>query len=242
MSNHFYVLDDPEQMSIAAANFLMETAVKVIEKKGRFVISLAGGSTPKKMYQLLGKAPFKDAVAWNKFYVLFGDERCVPETSPDSNSRMAKEAWLNKVSIPADQIFLINGTLPPAEAAQRYENDLKSLFANEEPVIDLCFLGLGDDGHTASLFPRTEALQENEKWVTAVHVEKMDSWRISLTAPFLKRSDQIAFLVSGEKKANILPKVINGAYRPTEYPAQLILKGQPNVHWFLDEAAASRMK
>lgn len=238
--NQFYLYKNLEEVSTAAAQFFIDSANQTIAKKGRFIVSLAGGSTPKRMYELLASSAFKNTLDWSNIFILWGDERCVPATSPQSNYRMVKEALLNLVSIPENQIFPINGTLPPSEAASQYETTLKQLF-DGPPYTDLCLLGLGNDGHTASLFPKTSILEVNDKWASEVYVEKMETWRISLTAPFIKASQQIAFLVAGNKKAAILPQVLHGPYLPEQFPSQLIIKGQSNIHWFLDEAAAKEL-
>lgn len=241
MEPQLHIHPDASSNSQAAAQFLADTAQQAIQKNGRFVVSLAGGSTPKKMYELLAESPFADTIDWSKCYIIWGDERCVPETSPDSNSRMAKEAWLNKVDIPAEQILPMDGTLPPAEGAQQYEATLKALLG-ENGQLDLCLLGMGDDGHTASLFPHTKVLDVTDQWVSEVYVEKLDSWRLTLTAPFIRNSASIAFLVSGAKKADALQQVLKGDYQPATYPSQLIIREQANTHLFLDEAAATKVK
>jgi len=239
---NFNIEANLEQNSYAAAEFLIQSATAAIRNKGRFIVSLAGGSTPKRMYEILSEPPFKDALPWDKVYVIWGDERCVPDDSPESNSRMAREAWLNQVAIPEGNIYAIDGTLPPEEAAAQYETELRELFQGDQPAIDLCLLGLGDDGHTASLFPHTTILEERQKWVREVYVEKMQSWRITLTVPIIRAATQIAFLVSGAKKVDILPKVLYGPHMPEEYPSQFIIKENPAVYWFLDEAAAAGLK
>ena len=240
MKKNIHIAEDLEANSKAAAAFLINTGEKAIAERGKFIVSLAGGSTPKRMYELLAGAEFKEALDWSKVIVIWGDERCVPETSSDSNSRMAKEAWLNQVPIPAAQIYPVNGTLHPAQAARGYEAQLKKVLGAKLDAIDLCLLGLGDDGHTASLFPHTDVLKEKERWVSEVYVEKFDSWRVTLTAPVIRNSKQIAFLVSGAKKAAILPKVLEGPFQPEDYPSQLIIQDNAAVHWFLDKAAANK--
>ncbi len=241
MNPHLHIHPDPARTSRAAAEFLVGAAKTAIGKKGRFILSLAGGSTPRSLYELLAGPPFREAVDWQKAHVIWGDERCVPETSEDSNSRMAKAAWLDGSLIPASQLYPIDGTLTPLEGAARYEARLKELFDGDIAAIDLCLLGMGDDGHTASLFPHTEVLAEEKKWVSAVYVEKMQSWRVTLTAPVIRSSARIAFLVSGAKKAAVLPKVLRGDYQPEEYPSQLVLRDHPNAHLFLDTAAAKML-
>lgn len=234
-----HIFSDIPELNKGAADFFQEAALTAVTETGSFVVSLAGGGTPKGLYALLKEQPYLDKIPWEKVIVLWGDERCVPANSPESNTRMAQEALLNHVPIPASNIHAIDGTLAPEDSAFQYENNLKQLLAANSKQIDLCLLGLGDDGHTASLFPHTSVLHEKERWVKEVYVEKLDRWRITLTAPFLNQSNTVLFLVSGAKKAAILPKVIQGGVETDLYPSQLIINEHANVHWFMDQDAAA---
>ncbi len=238
----FNIYADAEALSEGAADFFSQKVRETIEDKGHCSICLSGGSTPKAMFEHLASASFFSQIAWESIHIFWGDERCVPFDSPDSNARMAFETLLDHVPIPAEQIHTIHGELEPSLAAQTYEEDLKRFFQGKSPAFDLIFLGLGGDGHTASLFPYTPILDEDERWVKEVYVDKLNTHRISLTAPFINRSDAIAFLVSGEQKAAILHEVLTAPVDTPRLPAQLITTGSKRVRWLLDEAAAQKIK
>lgn len=241
MSNHVHIAGDVDAMSRMAADFFVGIAQQAIAEQGRFVVSLSGGSTPEGLFRLLAEAPYAERIEWPKVYVFWGDERCVPPDSPESNSRMARTALLNQAPVPESQIFPIDGTLPPEAAAALYDIRLREFFDWGAPVFDLVLLGLGDDGHTASLFPHTPVLTEEKRWARAVFVEKMNSWRVTLTAPALTSARLIAFLAVGEKKAGVLQKVLEGPYRPEELPAQMAARSGAEVHWFLDRSASGKL-
>lgn len=231
--------ENSDELALNAAHFLVEQARQAISERGRFLVVLSGGSTPKAMHHILADK-LKDQVEWSKVFVFWGDERSVPPDDDDSNFKMAKDTLLDYVPIPESQIFRIQAELSPQDAAADYEQQLKVLFAGaERPVFDLIFLGMGPDGHTASLFPHTEALKEEDHWVAPNYVEKMNTWRITLTAPVINAGRHVVFLVAGASKADVLREVINGPYLPETYPSQLIAPEPGNLTWFLDEAAAA---
>jgi len=190
------------------------------------------------MFQILAEKPFADRLPWRSIYVFWGDERCVPPDHAESNYRMADETLLSKVPIPRENIFRI-----PAEdedherAAARYSETLRKFFAEELPPLDLVFLGMGADGHTASLFPGTTALRVNDRIAVANYVEKFQSWRITLTAGSINRARNIIFLVAGADKAPALKEVIEGPRNPEQYPSQLIQPSHGALLWMVDEAA-----
>jgi 6-phosphogluconolactonase len=206
---------------------------------GRFTVALSGGSTPKAMFQALAEKPFADALPWRSSYFFWGDERCVPPDHADSNYRMANDTLLSKVPIPRENIFRI-----PAEdgdhkrAAANYSETLRTFFAEERPSLNLIFLGMGPDGHTASLFPGTTALCANDRIAVANYVDKLQSWRITLTADTINRARNIIFLVAGADKAPALKEVIEGERNPEQYPSQLIEASHGALLWMVDEAAA----
>ena len=164
------VYPDLESLSRAAAALLVRQANLAVAARGRFSVALAGGATPRRTYELLAAPPLADRAPWDRVHVFWGDERCVPLTDPRSNARLAKEAWLDRVPIPGHQIHPLNCALDPAAAARQYEAQLREFFAGQPPILDLVLLGLGDDGHTASLFPGTTVLAETERWAAAVYV------------------------------------------------------------------------
>lgn len=229
--------DGPE-MAVAATAYFVETCAAVIAEKGKCSVCLSGGSTPKRMFKLLASDEWNEKVEWSKLFIFWGDERSVGQDSPDSNSGEAMRLLFDQIEIPKENIFAINGALDPTTAAEDYETTLETFFGDHEPVFDLCFLGMGDDGHTASLFPYTDILYEDEYWVKEVFVEKLDTTRISLTPEIINQAARIVFLIGGENKANVLQEVITGDFNPEKLPSQLIIRSGADITFFLDEGAA----
>jgi 6-phosphogluconolactonase len=231
---------DSAQLTTAAAEHFTQLARQAVEAQGRFSVALAGGSTPRALYELLASDVFAAQIDWQRVHIFWGDERCVRPDHQDSNYRMAHEALLSRVAIPAENIYRMRGDLDPAAAADEYEQALSRFFGSDEgqPRFDLVLLGLGDDAHTASLFPHTAALAEVSRSTVANYVEKFDTWRITLTAPAINRAAHVAFLVTGEGKAQALRSVLQGPRQPESLPAQLIAPGDGMLSWFVDEAAA----
>jgi 6-phosphogluconolactonase len=235
----------PDQPSFidGAADFVVDRATEAIAKRGRFVIALSGGSTPRPIYARLSSADYRDRIDWSKVHVFFSDERCVPPDETRSNYRMACEALLDHVALPADHIHRIQGEIDPAQAALSYEQQLQQLFRTSAlPAFDLICLGLGDNGHTASLFPGTAALREKDRWVVPQYVEIMTAWRVTFTAPLINAARHIAVLVEGATKADILQRVLEGPYQPDVLPAQLIQPVNGELHWLVDAAAAAKVQ
>ena len=236
---------DPRELTLVAAGAIVRHAQQAIRRDGRFTLALAGGSTPKGLYALMAGETFRDQVEWDKVHIFWGDERHVPPDHQDSNYRMAKEAMLSHLAIPPESIHRIFSELADAsEAADRYEAELREQFQLQrgaKPRFDVILLGMGPDGHTASLFPSTSALQENSRLVVANWVEKFDTYRITLTAPVLNEAAQVIFLVSGHDKAEALQEVLEGEFQPEKYPAQLVQPTQGGLLWLVDQAAASAL-
>ncbi len=223
------------------AQLVLEAAAAAYRDHGKFVLCLTGGSTPKRLYELLSEPYYKERIDWGNTIVLFGDERCVPPTDDQSNYKMAKEAFLSKVPLPEKNIYRMAGEMTPAtEGARAYEQSLKALFKGYFPKIDLLLLGVGDDGHIASLFPNTDALKETEKWVVANRVEKLSSNRITLTLPVINNARRVLFLVSGDSKAGVIKEILREDMPKTRYPAQLVATYEGEVTWLLDKAAMSK--
>ena len=231
------VFDNLERLSQAAAEIFADAASEAIAARGRFGVALSGGNTPRRLHELLASGPFRDQIDWKSVHLFFGDERCVSPDDPRSNFRMARETLLDHVPIPAENIHAVRGDLDPAQAAAQYGSELKRYFGMESPVFDLILLGLGDNAHTASLFPHTPVLNEKEKWVADVYVKELDMYRVTFTAPLINQANQVVFLASGADKASALQYVIEGAYHPQEYPAQLIR----HPLWLVDKAAAHKL-
>jgi 6-phosphogluconolactonase len=215
------VLPTADALAHAAAELVVVEGQAAIELRGRFSLALSGGSTPKAMHKILASDEFRDQLDWSKVEIFFGDERTVPPEHADSNYRMAKETLLSKVPIPGDNVYRMRGEIDPNEAAKEYGQMLKEKFG--DGGLDLIFLGMGDDGHTASLFPHTEALHETKHRCVANHVEKLNTWRITLTAPFINRAARVAILVSGASKAARLAEVLEGARDPERLPVQAVV-------------------
>ena len=234
------IFEDANALARAAAGRFVEAAEAAARASGRFSVALAGGNTPKKVYELIAGDEFRSLVDWARCHVFFGDERCVPLDHPESNYRMADETLLSRVPLPRENVHRIEGVGDPAENARAYEDELRSFFGEIEwPEFDLVLLGLGDDGHTASLFPHTPALDAGAAWVAANRVDKLGATRITLTAPALNHARQVLFLVSGRSKAARLAEVVRGDFEPERLPAQLIRPGA--LGWFVDEEAASEL-
>jgi 6-phosphogluconolactonase len=231
--------DHPSFVDGTAA-FIAGLAAESIAARDRFTIALAGGGTPRPIYARLAAA---DRIDWGKVHVFFSDERCVPPDDAASNYRMACETLLDHVPLPPDNIHRMRGEEDPALAALAYEQDLQGLFrTSAAPVFDLICLGMGDDGHTASLFPGTAALRERERWVVAQYVAVARAWRVTLTATLINAARHVAFLVEGAGKSETLQRVLEGAYQPDVLPAQLIQPRNGQTHWLVDAAAATRIQ
>lgn len=225
-----------------AAEEVVHLANEAVAARGRFTIALSGGSTPKSLFNLLATNA-KTTLPWDRMFFFFGDERHVPPTDPDSNYRMANEAMLSKVPVPPANVFRVEAENPDAAAAAAaYEQTLRKFFqigAGEVPKFDLILLGMGPDGHTASLFPGTAGLQEKSRLVIANWVEKLKTHRLSFTLPLINAARCVAFLVSGTDKAPALKAVLEGSAPGEQYPAKLVAPKDGKLIWFLDRAAAS---
>ncbi len=235
------VFRDLEALSRRAAEFFVEQAEDSIKSRGRFVLALAGGRTPERTYALLAQPPFRNHVDWLKVHVFWGDEHCVPLNDSRSNVHRARELFLNHVPIPPWQVYPMMYRESPRKGAQRYEALLRHFFLGSLPRFDLIFLGLGMDGHTAALFPRTKVLREKERWVAELYVAEQNLHRITLTARIINQAAFVVFLVAGVDKAGVLQAVLAGPKDPMRLPAQLI---HPEVGvrcWFVDQTAASCM-
>jgi 6-phosphogluconolactonase len=231
-----HVYGSSEELAAAATREFAARAEEAIEERGRFAVVLAGGSTPETMYGILAR-DYADRIDWSKVYVFFGDERSVPPHHEDSNLKMASEALLDHV--PVGNVHRIRGELPPDEAAEAYKEELRKFFQTDDvPRFDLILLGIGADGHTASLFPETSAIEVHDRWVVANPVLKLDTTRITLTIPVINAARAVIFLVAGEDKAEALVEILEGEADPRAYPAKLI---QPpgGPEWMVDQSAAS---
>ena len=236
-----HLFDDLEALSQGAAEFFIVKAQDAMAARGRFSVALSGGSTPRRTYEMLAQPAFRDRVDWARAHIFWGDERCVDPDDPRSNARMAQEALLRQVPVPAGQVHPMDCRPSPREAARRYEALLQSFFAGGEPRFDLILLGLGENGHTASLFPGAPVLTEAEGWVAEVYLAEPDLHRLTLTAPCINRAATVAFLVAGAAKAAVVREVIEGPRDPSRLPAQLIHPEPGELHWLLDKGAAGAL-
>ncbi|MET4073663.1 6-phosphogluconolactonase [Hymenobacter sp. UYCo722] len=225
----------------ALAGYFVARATEAIAARGRFAVALSGGSSPKKLYELLASPAYRNQVAWSQVYFFFGDERNVPQSDPQSNYLMAKTALLAPVGIADAQVFAPNTDLPPPDAAAAYTKEVNDFFGPKPARFDLVLLGLGDNSHTASLFPHTEVLRATTAEVQAVFVPEVDMYRLTFTAPLINQARAVAFLVFGADKAAAVRRVRQGARNAEEFPAQLVAPSAGEQHWFLDEAAAGQL-
>ncbi|GAC1446618.1 MAG: 6-phosphogluconolactonase [Pyrinomonadaceae bacterium] len=237
-----HIFEDAEAVAQSAAQHFVELARLCVAKKGQFSVALAGGSTPKRIYELLATETFAPQVNWSKVHIFFGDERTVAPDHADSNYRMANEALLSHVALPAQNVHRINGVGDAAANASLYESELRGYFGDEEfPRFSLVMLGMGDDGHTASLFPRSAALLETTKWVTENWVEKFNTFRITLSAPAINHAAHVMFIVTGAGKTERLPEVLRGERDTARLPSQLIQPTGGTLDWYVDKAAAGKL-
>lgn len=238
------IYSDFESLSQGVAELFVTRAEAALKARGRFSVALSGGSTPQKTYEILARAPIRDRLAWSRVHVFWGDERCVPPGDTRSNVLMAERALLSHVPIPAVQIHPIHCAESPEDAARRYEALLRSFFADGPPRLDLILLGLGENGHTASLFPDTRVLREQERWAAEVYVAEQSLYRVTLTAPIINKAACVAFIISGASKAQVLKEVLEGPRDPMRLPAQLV---KPELHggevyWLADKEAGSYLE
>jgi 6-phosphogluconolactonase len=234
-----WVYDNIHSLSQAAAGLFSQLARQAVQDHGKFSVALSGGHTPCHTYELLASEAFYSRIPWAQVHVFWGDERCVPPDDPRSNARMARQAFLSRVPIPPDQIHPISCAQKPAEAGTRYEAVLRGFFGDQSPRFDLILLGLGENGHTASLFPNTSVLEEEERWVAEVYVAEQKMHRLTLTASLINQAATVAFLVAGAGKSQVLQQVLEGQADPKRLPAQLIRPENGQLMWLVDKEAAS---
>jgi 6-phosphogluconolactonase len=240
----YRVYDGPDALAHAAAEHFLDQVQKSVAARGKARIAVSGGSTPKRTFALLAnpQEKFLRVMPWEHLELFFVDERTVPPTDNDSNYRMTREAMLDKVPLKPEQVFRIEGELPPEEAAARYESTLRNQFkleGAEVPRFDSLQLGMGDDGHTASIFPHTDGIHEMGRLVYANHVPQKDTWRVTLTWPVIIEANEVFFLIGGKDKADPLHRVLQGPYDPETLPSQLIQPKNGKVLFLLDKDAAA---
>ena len=232
------VLPAKAEVTRAAADRVVAAAASSIGARGRFTFALSGGSTPRALFELLASEAYRSRVDWARTDVCFGDERCVPPDDPQSNYRMAREALLEHV--PA-RVHRMRGEDEPAAAASAYERELRELLG-ATPRVDLVLLGMGDNGHTASLFPGLHAVEERERWVVAEYVAEVSMWRLTVTPVVLNASAEVLFLVAGADKAAMLHRVLEGPRDARALPAQVVAPRDGRLTWLVDAAAAAALE
>lgn len=242
----YRVYPDPQQLARAAAQHFAERVAQAVAKRGRARIAISGGSTPKATFALLAdpNEPYGKSIPWDKVELFWVDERTVGPDDPDSNYRMTREQLLSKVPLAPEHVHRMEGELDPEEAAARYESVIRREFrleGAEVPRFDVVWLGMGDDGHTASLFPHTEGVHEAGRIVYANHVPQHNTWRITLTAPVLNQALEVVFLVAGEAKAAPLERALYGERNVDETPTQLIQPTNGSLLFLIDEKAAAKL-
>jgi 6-phosphogluconolactonase len=244
------VVPDARHLADTAARRFVFAANKAIDARGEFIVAVSGGSTPQSMYARLATEPFVSSLDWSRAQILWGDERCVPPDHESSNYRMARENLLDHLPVPEANVHRIRGEGHPVKAAARYEHVLRAVLrtpigpprTNPGSRFDLVLLGLGVDGHTASLFPRAASLRVTEKWVTAEYIHQVSMWRVTLTAAVINAAEEVVFQVSADAKSSIVRKVLQGPNRPHELPAQLIAPIAGRALWLLDAPAAADLE
>lgn len=236
------VIPDVEAVSHEAARIFINSAERCISAGGRFSVAVSGGSTPGRLFTLLGSELYADKIDWSRVYFFWVDERCVPKEHKESNFGGAWDSLLSHISIPESNIHRIKGEIPPVDGALEYEKELTNFFgADTTPAFDLIFLGMGEDGHTASLFPASDSLEEDKRLAVPVYIEKLKSWRITLTLPVLNNAHSVVFLVTGSNKAEALKEILGRDESAKNYPAYLIKPDNGSLTWLIDNDAASQI-
>ena len=226
---------------LSVAQYFVEKAQAAIKKKEKFTVCFSGGKTPKPFYELLATPEFASQVNWKKCHIFFSDERMVSDTHDDSNYGMIYDALLKKVKVPKSNVYKMEGDRTPREAAQAYTQVFQLFYGATKPFFDLAFLGMGADGHIASMFPGTDAVKMVRKRVREVKMGKNKPWRLTLTSSVFNRSKSVVLLVTGKKKAQTVKEVLHGPFNPELLPAQVLRKAEGEVTWYLDEGAASAL-
>lgn len=233
---------DGNELAAKAANWFVEYVNKVLQTKDRCTIALAGGNTPKKLYELLASDAYKNKIDWSKLHFFWGDERYVPFDDERNNAKMVSDILLNHVPVPKEHIHIMRTDIEPEQSAAEYESILKDYFGEEGPSFDVVLLGMGNDGHTLSLFPGNDNIHEKEKWVMAFYLDAQKMYRITLTTTIVNRACEVVFLVTGADKAVPLFQVLYGEHDPELYPTQLIQPYNTAPVWFIDSAAATEIE
>ena len=242
-----HILKDSKEFSHAIAEWIIKHINDTLKNQDRFTWVMSGGNTPKALYELLASPHYKNKIDWSKLHLFWGDERAVPFEDERNNAKMVYDTLLNHVDVPASQIHVMRTDIAPEKSAAEYEKILHEYFPHttynsQHNTFDLVLLGMGDDGHTLSLFPGTEVIHEESAWVKSYFLQAQNMYRITLTKHIVNQSSRIAFLTTGKNKAHALKEVLEGEFNPDLYPSQVIDPSNGELHWFTDEAATSLLK
>ena len=238
MKPRIEIYSSKAKLVTAAADMVVAAIAAAVAENGRCAIALSGGSTPREVYRTLATEPWISRVNWQAVHFFWGDERCVPPVHVDSNYRMAYESLLANVPVPPANIHRMAGEIAPEQAAEQYAEQVRAFFGKNAVRFDLVLLGIGEDGHTASLFPGTEVVAETAKIVAAVYAPKLDKWRVTLTLPVINAARQVTFLVAGKTKSRIAAEVLVLDKPEPKWPASMVQPREGELHWLLDAEAA----
>ncbi len=235
------IYDSKEKLSEEMTSWMCDLINSTLQDQEFFTLALSGGETPQMLYKKLASEEYKEKINWKRVHIFWGDERVIPFDDDRNNAKMAFKNLINQITIPPAQVHKMRVDIEPLFAAKDYENVLQTYFGNTEKSFDLILLGVGDDGHTLSLFPGSLVVDEKQHWVNAVYNEKQKMYRITLMPSIVNKASHIVFMVTGENKSEILYRIIEGQYEPNVLPAQLIRPENGELHWFLDKVAAEKL-
>lgn len=240
MNNSIKVFSNVAEVNKALAEWMVKDIHETLSTEGRYTMALSGGSTPKQLYELLANE-YSQQIDWQKVHIFFDDERYVPFTDERNNAAMISRALLNKINIPREQVHIMQTDINPEASAAAYETILHQYFDGQSFTFNLVLLGMGEDGHTLSLFPGTAVVNEKHKWVSDVLLDDAENYRITLTAPVVNRARKAVFMVTGAAKANTLKEVLQGNYVPDTFPSQMIRPESGKLYWFIDQQAGMHL-
>jgi len=240
LSPQVHVFPDPKALSSAAAEAFLALSLEVISSSGRFAVALSGGSTPRRFFTLLASSPYQQSIDWTRIHLFWADERCVPADHPESNFKLLHDTLLAHVPVPEANVHRVHGEADPEQAAREYEREIRSFFINGEmPSFDLIFLGVGEDGHTASLFPGSPSIHEKARIVVPVYLAGPSLNRVTLTLPVINHAAHVIFLATGRSKSDVLHNILKEG-NSQAYPAGLVRPEAGTLTWFLDQEAAEK--
>lgn len=236
-----HIFKNKEEMSDHLAQWICDVITESLKTQEFFSLVLSGGETPKLLFKKLASAKFKEQINWKRIHIFWADERVVPFTDDRNNAKIAHDLLISHVDIPSEQVHIMRTDIEPNFSVDQYRKLLHTYFDHTPQSFDLVLLGMGDDGHTLSLFPDSPLIEEHIHWVNAVFVKKQEMYRITLMPLLVNKASKIAFMVDGANKATVLQEVLDGEYMPTKLPSQMIKAPDGELHWFLDEAAAKNL-